>query len=251
LAEENEGRVTRPIPIRAEVLRPLRVALAARVSTRDKNQDPEVQLVPMREYAARRGWEIVGEYVDQARAADFTRRKRWRQLLADARHRRIDLVAVWKLDRAWRSTIECLNTLKDWEARGVGFVCISQPELDTTTPIGRLLMTVLAAVAEFERDLIRERVLEGLDNARRKGSRLGRPGVLSRPGFEEQWLKVRMLLVDEQIGKREAARRLKIGAGTLARLLEAEPDLELLAATDEALAQGVEDNGGVPKTLPL
>jgi DNA invertase Pin-like site-specific DNA recombinase len=77
-----------------------------RESTRDKNQDPEVQLVPMREYAACRGWAVVDEYVDYARAADFTRRKRWRELLADTRHRRIDLVAVWKLDRAWRSTIE-------------------------------------------------------------------------------------------------------------------------------------------------
>ena len=96
----------------------------------------------MREYAARLGWAVVAEYVDYARAADFTGRKRWRELLADTRHRRIDLVAVWKLDRAWRSTIECLNTLKEWEARGVGFVCVSQPELDTTTPIGRLLMIV-------------------------------------------------------------------------------------------------------------
>jgi DNA invertase Pin-like site-specific DNA recombinase len=91
----------------------LRVALSARVSTRDKSQDPELQLVPMREYAARLGWAVVAEYVDYARAADFTGRKRWRELLADTRHRRIDLVAVWKLDRAWRSTIECLNTLKE------------------------------------------------------------------------------------------------------------------------------------------
>jgi DNA invertase Pin-like site-specific DNA recombinase len=224
-----------------------RVALSARVSTRNKSQDPEVQLVPMREYAARRGWAVVDEYVDYAQAADFTRRKRWRELLADTRHRRIDLVAVWKLDRAWRSTIECLNTLKEWEARSVGFVCVSQPELDTTTPIGRLLMTVLAALAEFERDLIRERVLEGLENARRKGSRLGRPSVLARPGFEGRWLEARMLLVDQQIGKREAARPLKVGAGTLERLLAAQPEVQLLATAEEALVKSVR---GVPKTLP-
>ncbi len=111
-------------------------------------------------------------------------------------------------------------------------------------------MTVLAAVAEFERDLISERVMEGLDNARRKGSHLGRPRVLSRPGFEEQWLKVRMLLVDQQIGKREAARRLKIGAGTLARLLESEPDLELLAAAEDALAGAVGARGVFRKPSP-
>jgi DNA invertase Pin-like site-specific DNA recombinase len=201
----------------------------------------------MREYAARRGWKVVGEYVDYAGAADFVRRKRWKQLLADARHRRIELVAVWKLDRAWRSTIECLNTLNEWEARGVGFACVSQPELDTTTPIGRLLMTVLAAVAEFERDLIRERVLEGLENARRKGSRLGRPSVLARPGFGERWLEARALLVDQRIGKRAAARQLKVGAGTLERLLATEPDLQRLAAAAEALVKPAQ---GVRKTLP-
>jgi DNA invertase Pin-like site-specific DNA recombinase len=108
-------------------------------------------------------------------------------------------------------------------------------------------MTVLAAVAEFERDLIRERVLEGLENAGREGSRLGRPSVLARPGFEGRWLEARMLLVDQQIGKREAARRLKVGAGTLERLLAAQPEVQLLATAEEALVKSVR---GVPKTLP-
>ncbi|MDQ6900912.1 MAG: recombinase family protein [Candidatus Dormibacteraeota bacterium] len=142
-----------------------------------------------------------------------------------------------ELDRAWRSTIECLNTPKEWRAPGVAFVCVSQPELDTTTPIGRLLMTVLGAVAEFERHLTRERVLEGLENARRKGSRLGRPSVLARAGFEERWQEARRL-GDQQIGKRAAALRLNVGAGTLDRLL---------VAAEEARVTSVQ---GVPKTLP-
>ena len=198
----------------------IRAALAARVSTRDKQQDPELQLVPMRAFAVARGWTLAGEYVDQASASDFVRRREWKRLLDDVRRRRVDLVAVWKLDRAFRSTIECLNTLEDWRARGVHFVCVSQPEIDTTTPIGRLLLTVLAAVAEFERDLIRERVTEGLANARRKGARLGRPSVLARPGFAARWEAVRAQLARGEMSKRQAARRLGIGAGTLERLLE-------------------------------
>ncbi len=201
----------------------MRAALAARVSTRDKHQDPEIQLVPLREFAAARGWSVVDEYVDHASASDFVRRTEWRRLQEDARRRRVDLVAVWKLDRAFRSAIECLNTLADWQARGVHFVCASQPEIDTTTPIGRLLLTVLAAVAEFERDLIRERVADGLANARRKGARIGRPPTTERPGFAEQWTAVRTQLLGGEIGKREAARRLAIGAGTLERLLGCEP----------------------------
>ncbi len=197
----------------------MRAALAARVSTRDKHQDPELQLVPMRDFAAARGWTVVNEYVDLASASDFVRRTEWKRLLGDARRRRVDLVAVWKLDRAFRSAIECLNTLADWQARGVDFVCVSQPEIDTTTPIGKLLLTVLAAVAEFERDLIRERVTEGLANARRKGVRIGRPPALERPGFAELWAGVHEQLLAGEVGKREAARRLEIGAGTLERLL--------------------------------
>jgi DNA invertase Pin-like site-specific DNA recombinase len=98
----------------------------------------------------------------------------------------VDLVTVWKLDRAFRSAIECLNTLEDWRARGVHSSAVGQLEMDTATPIGRLLLTVLAAVAEFERDLIRERVNDGIANARRKG----RPPVIERPGFSDRWVAV-------------------------------------------------------------
>ena len=128
----------------------MRVALYARVSTRDKDQDPEVQLHPLRAYAAARGWRPT-EYVDHAPAGDLAGRAAWARLLEDARRRRIDHVLVWKLDRAFRSTLHCLSTRQELEHRGVGFACLTQAEVDTTSPTGRLLLTLLAAVAEFER----------------------------------------------------------------------------------------------------
>jgi DNA invertase Pin-like site-specific DNA recombinase len=129
---------------------PLRVARSARVSTRDKDQDPELQVHPMREYAAARGW-LPTEHVDHAAAGDLAGRTAWTRLLADARRRRVDHVLVWKLDRAFRSTLHCLSALQEFEHRGVGFACLTQPEVDTTSPAGRLLLTLLAALAESER----------------------------------------------------------------------------------------------------
>ena len=137
----------------------VRVALYARVSTRDKDQDPEVHLAPMREYVSVRGWS-ASAYVDAASAADMAGRSAWARLMADARRRRIDLVLVWKLDRAFRSTLHCLRTLEAWQQQGVGFACLTQ-NVDTTSPEGQLLLTILAAVAEFERSLVSERQGDG------------------------------------------------------------------------------------------
>lgn len=97
----------------------MRVALYARVSTDDKGQHPEVQLVPMREYAAARGWDVV-EYVDLASASDLRGRRRWRDLLEDARCGRVDLVLVWKLDRFVRSALDALQWLQRLDGCGVG-----------------------------------------------------------------------------------------------------------------------------------
>ena len=124
------------------------VALYARVSTRDKDQDPELQLAAMRDYVTTRGWGTV-EYVDTAAAGDLAHRTAWARLLADAAQRRIDRVLVWKLDRAFRSTLHALATLRDLEHDGVGFASLTQPELDTTSATGRLVFTILAAVAEM------------------------------------------------------------------------------------------------------
>lgn len=198
--------------------RPLRVALYARVSTRDKDQDVDLQLHPMREYVAARGWQAA-EYVDHAPAGDLAGRAAWARLLEDARRRRLDHVLVWKLDRAFRSTLHCLSTLQELEHKGVGFACLTQSDVDTTSPTGRLLLTLLAAVAEFERGLIRERVKEGMVNARRKGARIGRPSATARPAVARQLAEVRAEIAAGALTKRAAARRLGVGNGTLARLL--------------------------------
>jgi DNA invertase Pin-like site-specific DNA recombinase len=129
--------------------RPLRVGLYARVSTRNKDQDPELQLDAMRDYVRTRGWEAV-EYVDTAATGDLVHRSSWARLLADVARRRVDLIMIWKLDRASRSTLHALATLRDFEHAGVGFASFTQPELDTTSATGRLDFTILAAVAEME-----------------------------------------------------------------------------------------------------
>lgn len=195
----------------------MRVALYVRVSTRDKDQDPQLQLEPMIEFARARGW-LWSEYIDRASATDLGRRTAWKQLLEDARRRRIDHVLVWKLDRAFRSTLHCLRTLEDLRHRGVGFSCLTQ-DLDTTSPTGQLLLTVLAAVAEFERSLIAERVREGMANARRKGVRLGRPPAAERPSVARQFPRIREQVAAGEISKRAAARRLAVGVATLDRML--------------------------------
>jgi DNA invertase Pin-like site-specific DNA recombinase len=209
----------------------MRVGLYARVSTRDKDQDPELQLQPMREYAAARGWRTL-EYVDRASAGDMAGRTAWRQLLKDGRHRRIDHVMAWKLDRPFRSTLHCLRTLEELDHRGVGFSCLTQ-EIDTTSPTGRLLLTILAAVAEFERGLISERVREGMVNARRKGARIGRPTAIARPEVASQLKEVLAELAAGAISKREACRRLKVGMATLERILGAPKGLPPNQGSDE------------------
>lgn len=198
----------------------VRVALYARVSTRDKDQDPELQLVPLREYVAARGWAAT-EYVDLAAAGDLAHRTAWARLLTDVAQRKVDLVLVWKLDRAFRSTLHALATLRDFEHVGVGFSALTQPELDTTSPTGRLVFTILAAVAEMERELIRDRVKEGMRHAKAHGKRIGRPPVTARPAFVRRWPAVRADLAAGRLSRRQAARRLRIGTATLARLLAA------------------------------
>ena len=154
----------------------MKVALYARVSTSDKDQDPETQMMALRDYCQAQGWEVVSEYVDQASARDLVHRTAWRQLLDDAARRRFKAVVVFKLDRAFRSVKDMHDTLAAWDAVGVAFRSMRE-QFDTTTAVGRLLLNLLAAVAEFELEMIRERVKAGMDRARRQGKRIGRPRV--------------------------------------------------------------------------
>lgn len=158
----------------------IRTALYARISTLNNGQSPEMQLRELREYCERRGWQIAGEYVDTGISGAKDRRPELDRLMADAHKRRFDVVAVWKFDRFARSVSHLLRALDTFRALGVEFVSLSE-SLDTATPAGRMVFTVLGAVAELERSLIAERVRAGLRNARAKGKRLGRPRVAVNP----------------------------------------------------------------------
>lgn len=153
-----------------------RAALYGRCSTHDKGQDPELQLSPLREYCQRRGFTVAGEYVDNGISGAKDRRPQLDRLLDAARKRHIDIIVVWKLDRFGRSLKQLVTALDELSALGVGFISLSD-NLDLTTAQGRLLFHIIGAMAEFERELIKERVRAGLDNARRKGRRLGRRPV--------------------------------------------------------------------------
>jgi len=154
----------------------VRVALYARCSTLDKGQDPELQLVPLREYCQRRGFAIAGEYIDNGISGTKERRPQLDRLMEAARKRQIDLILVWKLDRFGRSLRQLVVTLEELSSLCIGFISF-QDNLDLTTAQGRLMFHIIGAMAEFERELIRERVKAGLDNARRKGKRLGRKPI--------------------------------------------------------------------------
>lgn len=154
----------------------MRVAIYARVSTANNGQDPTMQTREIRDYAERRGWTVAGEYVDTGISGTKEKREALDRLMADAHRRKFDVVAVWKFDRFARSVSHLLRALDTFRVLGIEFVSLSE-SLDTATPAGRMVFTVLGAVAELERSLIVERVKAGLRNARAKGKRLGRPKV--------------------------------------------------------------------------
>ena len=197
----------------------MRVAIYARVSTSDKLQDPETQLLPLRDFCAAQGWEIFADYVDHAPANDQAHRVRWRQLLDDAAKRKFSVVLVFKLDRAFRSVKHMHDTLAAWEMVGVSFKSLRE-QFDTSTALGRLLLNLLASLAEFELELIRERVKAGMDRARRQGKHIGRPKVTDRKGFIRRFNETLDRLTLGQISRRKAAKELGIGYATLKRLLD-------------------------------
>lgn len=152
----------------------MKAAIYARVSTAHNGQDPEMQLRELREYCQRRGWQITKEYVDLGVSGTKERRLELDQLLADAHRRHFDAVVVWRFDRFARSVSHLLRALETFGSLGIEFVSLSE-QVDTSTPAGKMVFTVLGAVAELERSLIVERVRAGLRNARARGKRLGRP----------------------------------------------------------------------------
>jgi len=188
----------------------MRVAIYARVSTANNGQDPTMQTRELREYAERRGWTVAGEYVDVGISGSKEKRPELDRLMADAHRRRFACVVVWKFDRFARSVSHLLRALENFRALGIEFVSFSE-QMDTSTPAGKMVFTVLGAVAELERSLIVERVKAGLRNARAKGKRLGRP---------KRVVDARRIaaLRAQGVGRKRIAAEMGIGVGTLYRL---------------------------------
>jgi DNA invertase Pin-like site-specific DNA recombinase len=197
----------------------MKVGVYARVSTSDKVQDPETQLMPLRDFCNAQGWEIYKVYIDTASALDIVHRTAWRSLLDDAAKGKFKIVLVFKLDRAFRSVKHMHDTLSTWEALGISFRSIRE-QFETSTALGRLLMNLLAALAEFELELIRERVKAGMERAARQGKKIGRPRVTDRRGFNTRYKTILERLRAGDISRRRAAKELGIGYATLKGLLD-------------------------------
>jgi putative DNA-invertase from lambdoid prophage Rac len=192
-----------------KLARMFRAALYSRVSTNDQHT-LSMQNRNMREYAARRGWSMAMQVREVGSGA--AQREAREELLDAARRREIDIVVVWRLDRWGRSVTDLLATLQELEHLGVGFVSLTEA-LDLTTPSGRAMAGLLAVFAEFEREILRERVRAGLADAKRNGQRLGRPMTA---GLHAD--KVRKLH-RAGVSKTEIARRLRIGRTSVRRIL--------------------------------
>ena len=186
-----------------------RVALYARVSTLHGQQDPEMQLSELREYATRRGLSIHEEYVDQGVSGSKESRPALNRLMSDAQRCKFDAVLVWKIDRFGRSLKHLVNSLADLSAYGIAFISL-RDNLDLSTPSGRLMFQIIGAMAEFERALIQERVRAGLRNAKAKGKRIGRPRL------EVDASRVRALRA-QGLSWRAISQNLQCGLGTVYR----------------------------------
>ena len=194
--------------------RSVRVAIYARVSTGD--QSPEAQLLALREYAHTRGFAVHREYVDRI-SGDAARRRRrapeFEVLMADARRRRFDCVLVWKYDRFARSLGALIGALAEFNVLGIDFISHTQA-IDTTTAMGRLFFHVIGSFAEFEREIIVERVCAGLANARAKGKRLGRP--VRDPAAEARIIALK----DEGLSLRQIAARERLSPSGVRKVLQ-------------------------------
>src|SRR5262245_55219041 len=185
-----------------------RAALYMRVSTKNHGQTTETQAVALKEYAARRAFEIIEEYRDEGVSGSKDSRPALDKLMKDARVRKFDVVIVARFDRFARSVSHLLRALEEFSHLGIDFISLSE-SIDTSTPVGRMIFTVLGAVAELERNLIKERVHMGIQRARRQGKTLGRPKRI----FDRA--KARRML--ETMSAREVARQLGVSRGVIVR----------------------------------
>jgi DNA invertase Pin-like site-specific DNA recombinase len=203
-----------------------RAAIYTRVSTtlrtRDASgfeQNPEVQEVPLRQMAEQRGWTVERVYSDRMSGAK-AERPGLKALMADARRGAFDVVLVWRFDRFARSVEQLVTALAEFRALGIDFVS-HQEALDTSTPMGKAMFTIVGAMAELERNVIRERVISGLDYARAHGTKSGRN--LGRPQVVFDRHAVRQMRDVENLSWRDIASKLNVGVGTVRRAYGRKP----------------------------
>ena len=153
-----------------------RVAIYARVSTTDKEQDVDLQLRDLRNYVEGRGFAIFREYVDNGISGTKDKRPELDAMRNDARKKRFDVILVWRFDRFARSTKHLVNALEEFKHLGIDFISY-QENIDTSSPLGKAMFTITSAIAELELSILKERVRAGLVNARAKGKTLGRPSA--------------------------------------------------------------------------
>lgn len=187
----------------------MRAALYARISTYDQ-QTLSMQMKRMREFVANRGWSVVVEMEETS--SGVKKREKKEAILQAAKRREIDVIVVWKLDRWGRSLVSLINELQELNALGVGFVSITEA-LDFTTPSGKAMAGMLAVFAEFERDMLRERVKAGIAHARAKGKNHGRPKTAALKAD-----KVKQMF-KEGFNKSQIAKELKISRTSVRRAL--------------------------------
>lgn len=188
---------------------PKRLAIYARVSTQE--QSAEAQLLDLREHAKQRGWAIHHEYVDEGVSGTKSKRPALDAMMADAKKRKFDVVLVWRFDRFARSTQHLVNALAEFRHLGIDFVSY-QESIDTSSPLGEAIFSIVAAISQLERDIIAERVKAGLRKARAKGKRLGRPQI----GLDKAQV---IAMVQEGRSVRKIAQALKVSRGTILRIL--------------------------------
>ena len=186
-------------------------AIYARVST-DK-QKVEMQVVELKTYVKRRGFKAGQVYIDQGYTGGNIQRPAFGRMMEDAHKRSFDVLIVWKLDRLSRSLKDLITTLETLGSLGIDFISYDN-SLDTSTPTGKLVFHVVGSVAEFERDIIKERVRAGLANARRNGKRLGRPSILAKVSPKIHTLK------EKGLSNRMIAHKLGVGEATVRRALK-------------------------------
>lgn len=186
-----------------------RATIYARVSTREQNVD--MHLIDLRNYAQARGFELVKEYIDYA-SGSRNDRENYQKLFDDVRKRKTDAVLVWKFDRFARSTKELVNALEEFKNFGVDFISFKE-NVDTSTSAGKILFTIISAFAEFERDIIRERVIAGMEKEKAKGKCLGRPKI---PLFK---IKQALEMKEKSVDYKTIIKKLEISKSTFYKII--------------------------------